>query len=46
MEDNVRLVQSFKPFTPEEMAEVRKKAIEGQGVYTGPVLEYWKRKLS
>jgi predicted aldo/keto reductase-like oxidoreductase len=46
MEDNVRLTQSFTPYTAAEMAEVRKKAIAGQGVYTGHVLEYWKRKVS
>lgn len=44
MEDNIRTVQNFKPMTPEESAQVRKRAIVGSGVYTGPTLEYWKKK--
>lgn len=44
MEDNVRAVQSFKPMTAAEMEDVRKRAVVGQGVYTGPTLEYWKKK--
>ena len=44
MEDNIRTVQNFKRMTPEEMADVRKRAIAGAGVYTGPTLEYWKKK--
>jgi aryl-alcohol dehydrogenase-like predicted oxidoreductase len=44
MEDNIRTVQSFKRMTPEEVADVRKRAIAGSGVYTGPTLEYWKKK--
>lgn len=43
MEDNVRAVQSFTPYTPEEIADVRKRAVAGQGVYTGPTMEYWKK---
>jgi uncharacterized protein len=43
MEDNIRVAQSFKPFSPDELAEVRKRAVAGQGVYTGPTLEYWKK---
>lgn len=43
MEDNIRTVQTFKPFSPEEMADVRRRAIVGQGVYTGPTMEYWKK---
>ena len=43
MEDNVRIAQSFKPMTASEIDDVRKRAIVGQGVYTGPTLEYWKR---
>ena len=30
--------------TPEECAVVRKRATSGQGVYTGTLLEYWKKK--
>ena len=44
MEDNIRAVQSFQKMTPEESAAVRKRAISGQGVYTGTTLEYWKKK--
>jgi predicted aldo/keto reductase-like oxidoreductase len=44
MEDNIRTVQSFKPFSQEEVADVRRRAVIGQGVYTGPTLEYWKKK--
>jgi aryl-alcohol dehydrogenase-like predicted oxidoreductase len=43
MEDNVRTVQSFKPLTPAELADVRSRAVVGQGVYTGPTMEYWKK---
>ena len=44
MADNIRAVQNFRRMTPEESAEVRKRAIVGAGVYTGPTLEYWKKK--
>jgi hypothetical protein len=44
MEDNIRTVRNFKKMTPEEIADVRKRAVAGSGVYTGPTLEYWKRK--
>ncbi len=44
MEDNIRTVQSFQPMTREEIADTRKRAITGAGVYTGPTLEYWKKK--
>ena len=44
MEDNIRTVQNFKKMTPEEIADVRKRAIVGSGVYTGRTLEYWKKK--
>lgn len=44
MEDNIRTVQNFKKMTPEEIADVRKRAIVGSGVYGGPTLEYWKKK--
>ena len=44
MEDNIRAVADFRKMTPEECAAVRKRAISGQGVYTGPTLEYWKKK--
>jgi uncharacterized protein len=44
MEDNIRTVQNFKPMTVEEIADTRKKAVTGAGVYTGPTLEYWKKK--
>ena len=46
MEDNIRTVQAMKRLTTSEMADIRKRAIVGQGVYTGPTMEYWKRKQS
>ena len=44
MEDNIRAVQNLKKMTAEESAGVRARAIVGSGVYTGPTLEYWKKK--
>lgn len=44
MEDNIRAVQNFKKMTAEEIADVRKRAVVGSGVYSGPTMEYWKRK--
>lgn len=44
MEDNIRTVQNFKPLTKEEMVAMQKRAIVGQGVYSGPTMEYWKKK--
>lgn len=44
MEDNIRTAQSFKKMTLEEIADVRKRAVAGAGVYTGSTLEYWKKK--
>ena len=43
MADNIRAVQNFQKMTPEESAEVRKRAIVGQGVYTGTTL-VWKKR--
>jgi len=44
MEDNIRAVQNFKKMTNEEMADVRKRALVGSGVYAGTTMEYWKKK--
>ncbi|MDZ4798894.1 MAG: aldo/keto reductase [Bryobacteraceae bacterium] len=44
MEDNIRTIQSLKKMSPAEIADVRKRAIVGQGVYTGTTMEYWKKK--
>jgi aryl-alcohol dehydrogenase-like predicted oxidoreductase len=44
MEDNIRIVQNFKKMTPEQIADVRNRAIAGAGLYTEPTLEYWKKK--
>jgi aryl-alcohol dehydrogenase-like predicted oxidoreductase len=44
MEDNIRTVQNFRKMTVEQIADVRKRAIVGSGVYTGSTLEYWKKK--
>jgi len=43
MEDNIRAAQSLRKMTPEEMADVRKRAVVGAGVHTGPTMEYWKK---
>ncbi|SPF38674.1 Aldo/keto reductase [Candidatus Sulfopaludibacter sp. SbA4] len=43
MADNIRTAQSFKPLAPSDLADLRRKAIVGQGVYTGPTMEYWKK---
>jgi aryl-alcohol dehydrogenase-like predicted oxidoreductase len=43
MEDNIRAVQFFKPLSQEQIADVRRRAVVGQGVYTGPTMEYWKK---
>jgi hypothetical protein len=44
MADNIRAVQKFRKMTLEESAEVRKRAVVGAGVFTGPTLEYWKER--
>ena len=31
--------------TAEEIEDTRKRAVTGAGVYTGPTLEYWKKKV-
>jgi uncharacterized protein len=43
MEDNIRTAQSFKPLPPDTLADIRKRAVVGQGVYTGTTMEYWKK---
>jgi predicted aldo/keto reductase-like oxidoreductase len=45
MEDNIRTVQNFKKITPEEVADVRRRAIIGAGGQIGSGLEYWKKKV-
>jgi hypothetical protein len=30
--------------SPAEIVDVRKKAVTGNGVRTGPAMEYWKKK--
>lgn len=44
MEDNIRTVRNFEKMTADEIADVRKRAAIGAGVYSGPALEYWKKK--
>ncbi len=44
MADNLRTARIMTKMTGDELAEVRKRAVAGAGVYTGPVLEYWKKK--
>jgi predicted aldo/keto reductase-like oxidoreductase len=43
MADNIRTAQTLEKMAPDEMADVRKRAVVGAGVYTGPALEYWKK---
>ena len=43
MEDNIRTVQNFKKMTAEEIADVQKRSLLGQGVYAGAKMEYWKK---
>jgi predicted aldo/keto reductase-like oxidoreductase len=45
MEDNIRAVQNLEKMTAEELADVRKRAVLGQGVYAGPSMEYWKKTI-
>ena len=45
MEDNIRTVQNLRKMTPEEIADVRKRAVVGAGVHTGPTMEYWKKPM-
>ena len=43
LDDNVRIAQNFKPYTPQEMQDLAKvAATAGPGGLTGPALEYWK----
>lgn len=44
MEDNIRTIRNFTRMTPQEVAEVRKRAVVGAGVHTGPTMDYWKKK--
>lgn len=44
MADNIRAVRNFKSLTADECADIRKRALVGSGVYSGPTLEYWKKK--
>lgn len=43
MEDNIRTTQNLRRMTPGEIADVRRRAIVGAGVHTGPTMEYWKK---
>lgn len=43
LDDDVRIVQNFKPYTPQEMEDLSKLAVTaGPGGLKGPALEYWK----
>src|SRR2546421_2138278 len=46
MEDNIRAVRNFRRMTPDEIADVRERAVVGAGVHSGPTLEYWKKKIA
>ena len=43
MLDNIRTVESLRAMTADEIADVRRRAVVGAGVQTGPALEYWKK---
>ena len=50
LEDDVRIAQSFKPFSSEEMEALRARArdekdSQGAPIAHGPTVEFWKRKL-
>jgi len=43
LDDDVRIAQNFKPYTPQEMQEIAQLAVTaGPGGLKGPALEYWK----
>ena len=43
LDDDVRIAQNFQPYSGEEMAALRNRAITaGPGGLQGPALEYWK----
>ena len=43
LDDDVRFAQNFKPYSVQEMEDLRKRAITaGPGGLQGPALEYWK----
>lgn len=45
LEDDVRVAQSFKPLSGEEMAALRARAASGKfDTIRGPALEYWKTR--
>lgn len=44
MADNIRAVRNFTKLTPDEMADVRRRAVAGAGVHAGPAMEYWKKR--
>jgi len=42
-EDNARVLEKFKTFSADEMAQVKERAVSGPAALKGPTLEYWKR---
>jgi predicted aldo/keto reductase-like oxidoreductase len=43
LDDDIRFVQDFKPYSADEMAGIRNRAVTaGPGGLHGPALEYWK----
>jgi len=43
LDDDVRTAQNFKPYSADEMAELRHRAVTaGPGGLQGPAVEYWK----
>lgn len=45
MEDNIRTVLNLRKLTAEDMADIRRRSLTGAGVYSGPTLEYWKKRV-
>lgn len=44
MEAKIRAVLDFGKLTPEELAEVRRRAVAGLSGQAGPAMEYWKKR--
>jgi predicted aldo/keto reductase-like oxidoreductase len=46
LEDDIRIAQNFKPYTPEQMDALRARVrTKKSDVTIGPELEYWKKKM-
>jgi len=43
LDEDVRIAQSFKPLGQNDLDELRRLAVKGTGVLSGPAMEYWKK---